>query len=261
LFLPPPWDSWWAAASCPQFFSPTILEQQNAAGDKNGASAQTIDERHQATEEAIAYYNKWLMFFTAVLAVATIVLGIATVALYLSAEKQTDIATQTNQASQKAADAAALNAQALIDAERARLYPVIRKTNLHEVLGGAKFFDNSPTMDEREVARPEVDLSFKNLGRTTAILHEISAQLVQGTPDQRDFEYAMAIVVDPVIDGGKETPTKFQSNREIVSPSAIRRLRWMSGRCISTGMSLMPRHSTASMNIIGDTRTTAWSGF
>jgi hypothetical protein len=38
-----------------------------------------MEERHQASEEAIAYYTKWLMLFTAILALATMGLGAATV--------------------------------------------------------------------------------------------------------------------------------------------------------------------------------------
>jgi hypothetical protein len=45
--------------------------QSSAPKNERQADSNTIEERHQATEEAIAYYTKWLMFFTAVLGVAT----------------------------------------------------------------------------------------------------------------------------------------------------------------------------------------------
>jgi hypothetical protein len=48
----------------------------------------TIEQRHQATEETIAYYNKWLMFFTAILAFATVGLGTATAGLYFAGRRQ-----------------------------------------------------------------------------------------------------------------------------------------------------------------------------
>jgi hypothetical protein len=68
----------WHASNTPH----APINQSTAAQKNHPADAQTIEERHQATEETIAYYNKWLMFFTAILAVATVGLGFATVGLY-----------------------------------------------------------------------------------------------------------------------------------------------------------------------------------
>jgi hypothetical protein len=56
--------------------SPT---QNSATKNEPKTDSKTIEERHQVTEEAIAYYTKWLMFFTAILAIATVGLGAATV--------------------------------------------------------------------------------------------------------------------------------------------------------------------------------------
>lgn len=64
------------------------IGQSAAAQQEYKANNETIEERHQATEEAIARYNKWLMFFTAILAAATVVLGSATIGLYFAGERQ-----------------------------------------------------------------------------------------------------------------------------------------------------------------------------
>ncbi len=60
----------WQASHSPQ--SPN---QRATAKDNYGTSSKTIEERHQATEEAIAYYTLWLMAFTGILAIATAGLG------------------------------------------------------------------------------------------------------------------------------------------------------------------------------------------
>jgi hypothetical protein len=157
--------------------------------------------------------------FTVILGISTAGLWIATLNLYKAGENQILAsrqiaaiqADQTRAAIREAvrsADAALLNAEALIDAERAQLYAVIKKSNLREAFHAAIHYENSPSMDgEYTSKRPEIELSFKNLGRTPAILHEMSFQLIQGMPNQREFEYVMAVVVDPVIDGGQETAT------------------------------------------------------
>jgi hypothetical protein len=58
--------------------SPHAPQQSAATEKKDTTSPKTIEERHEAAEEAIATYTLWLMAFTAVLAIATIALGVGT---------------------------------------------------------------------------------------------------------------------------------------------------------------------------------------
>lgn len=75
------------------YLFPQTQQQQSPAANKNDpAQRPSIEERHQATEEAIALYNKVLAWFTGILAIATIVLGGATVALYFANERQIALA-------------------------------------------------------------------------------------------------------------------------------------------------------------------------
>jgi hypothetical protein len=60
----------WQSSHAPQ--SPS---HQAATKNEHKTNTQTIEERHQATEEAIANYNLWIMAFTGVLAFATAGLG------------------------------------------------------------------------------------------------------------------------------------------------------------------------------------------
>jgi hypothetical protein len=67
----------WQSSGKPQPSASQPPTRISAAQNERKANA--VEERHQASEEAIAYYTKWLMFFTAVLALATVGLGYTTV--------------------------------------------------------------------------------------------------------------------------------------------------------------------------------------
>ena len=69
-------------------YTPISQQQKSNAVDTDRSNIQSIEEQQMVTEEAIARYNKGLMVFTGILAIATIVLGGATIALYLGSEKQ-----------------------------------------------------------------------------------------------------------------------------------------------------------------------------
>jgi hypothetical protein len=70
-------------------YIPQGQQQQYASPDKNYSGQQpSTEERHEAIEKAIAFYNKLLAWFTGILAIATVILGIATVALYFGSDKQ-----------------------------------------------------------------------------------------------------------------------------------------------------------------------------
>lgn len=60
----------WTASHPPQ--SPG---QRTASKNNKRTATKTIEERHEATEEAIATYTLWLMAFTGILAIATAGLG------------------------------------------------------------------------------------------------------------------------------------------------------------------------------------------
>jgi hypothetical protein len=74
----------------------------------------------------------------------------------------------------EAADAAKINAQAVMDAEGAHLYPVIKKTNVsnHQVFFGPIMHGKS-SPDTDAVPTPTVVYCFKNYGKTPAVLQSI----------------------------------------------------------------------------------------
>jgi hypothetical protein len=68
----------WQSSGKPRPSSSQPPTQIAAANNEHETNPKTIEERQQTSEEALAYYTKWLMFFTAVLAVATAGLGYVT---------------------------------------------------------------------------------------------------------------------------------------------------------------------------------------
>jgi hypothetical protein len=173
----------WRASEAPH----ASINQNAAAHKKDKTDSETIEERHQATEEAIAYYNKWLMFFTAILAIATFGLGVATVGLYRISERQLRHAElQSRRArvyraqdemrieeqigiAKASANAAKLNAEAVMAAEGAALYPLIGDDNLKAIFGAARRYERTG-QDSEPFPAPAVTFRFKNYGKTPAVL-------------------------------------------------------------------------------------------
>jgi hypothetical protein len=77
-----------------------------------------------------------------------------------------------------AAEAAKLNAQAIIDAERAHLFVSIKNSNLERPLQLARMYDNSPTMESGKVDRPHIDYVLNNYGKTVALLRDVKHNLI-----------------------------------------------------------------------------------
>ena len=132
----------------------------------------------------------------AITALATIFIGLFTYTLKRSTDKmwgagerQIKTARQiaTIQARQmrasireaaRSADAASRNARAFMSAERAYLFIQINSETASDIVSKYGFWNKSVGMFEDDVDTPSVGYSFKNFGRTAAILKEFSNQLV-----------------------------------------------------------------------------------
>lgn len=171
-------------------------QHQGSAHTENGPAEQDTKEK---ADEALARYTLWLTVFTGVMAFATIGLGIATVGLYATGERQIAIAL-------KAANAAELNAEALISAERAQLFVIVKINNLFDVLRGAHFYRETESMRDSRIPRSEIEFTIKNTGRTAAIIQDVSYQLVQSSADTVDWRYVYQdTIVNAAVEGGQET--------------------------------------------------------
>ena len=147
----------------------------------------------------VFWYGGYVVNPVTIGAAATVVIAIFTRTLWRSTEKMWT-------ATKESADAAKLNAEALIDADRAHLYPVIKTQNLRPALRAAGSFANSPEADcATATPGPFLEFSFKNLGRAAAIIEEAGWTMVQREVGNKVWDYPWGVVVDPVVEGRAES--------------------------------------------------------
>ena len=77
------------------------------------------------------------------------------------------------QISQQTADAATLSAKALIDAERAHLYVIIKNETVKSTFQSGVMYDNSPSMEDSPMTGPGIQYVFQNFGKSPAILVQV----------------------------------------------------------------------------------------
>jgi hypothetical protein len=161
---------------------PIIVDVVKTAPDENERKAER-DERDKKSS------NDWyLNFFTALLALFTFLLVATAIAQIVIFVRQLRLirdslgpAEKAANSAAAAADAAKLNAQAVITAERARIYIQVGGA---ELIGKIKHSINySPANTPEQLQAPinaivGVAYAVKNYGRTPAIIKEISHQLI-----------------------------------------------------------------------------------
>lgn len=81
---------------------------------------------------------------------------------------------QTLEPARQAADAAKLNAQAIMDAERAHLFPIIKETNLKDVFKHSEWYGDKKEGSGGPIPLPMVTYRLKNLGKTPAIIEHVA---------------------------------------------------------------------------------------
>jgi hypothetical protein len=104
-----------------------------------------------------SYHDEINALSTVVIAIFTCILGIFTVSL--------------SRSTRIAADAAALNAQAVMDAEGAHLYPIIKKSNLKDAFQSAILYPSMPDVDS--LPAPFAEYVFKNYGKSPAFIESV----------------------------------------------------------------------------------------
>jgi hypothetical protein len=83
-----------AGASFDSAFFPPIQEKYSDQAKEGAPKRETLEERQEATNEALANYTKWLMRYTGLLFAATFAMGIATIGLYSSGQDQINLSRQ-----------------------------------------------------------------------------------------------------------------------------------------------------------------------
>jgi hypothetical protein len=140
--------------------SSTPAKQQSSANrsQKQAGHPQPSSFRDWITDDATGFFTSWLV----------IVGGFQVVLFYV----QLRLIRKGLKPAEIAAKAAELNAEALMTAEGAHLYPIIKGSNLKDVFYGVIMHpDESP--DTNITVQPHVTYCLKNYGKTPAVLERI----------------------------------------------------------------------------------------
>src|SRR5262249_7851863 len=132
------------------------------------------------------------------LAFAIVGLSIAAARLYDAWQNRIGVAKD-------AFDAATLSAKAFMSAERATLSVQINSETVADLVGKYAGSDRSVGTLSTELAAPGLAYSFRNIGRTAAILKELSNHLVlqPESPPAADYRIRETMPEDLVVEAGK----------------------------------------------------------
>lgn len=171
-------------------FAPSVYPPN--AKSERADQARPQEALKSSTDEKLADYTWWLAVLTAGLVVTSVGQGF--------------FIARSDKTARRAADAALLNAESLISAERAHLFVIVKSNNLHNALMGSVFYGKSASMRESRIPRCELEFVIKNTGRTAAIVQDVSYQLVQADADTSLWQYSYQdTIVNAVVEGGNET--------------------------------------------------------
>jgi hypothetical protein len=180
---------------------------QNAA-TQHQAKADNETPKENA-EEAIARYNKWLTFFTAILAVATVGLGFATIGLYFVSQRQLKHAEIESQRARvyRLKDEGRIIEQFEIarkNAEATKTQADVAKDTLTKIQRPYIYVfgvDRLLTSPQVPGLTPYVEYSVANYGQTPAVIEIVNVGFFSGhTPEiplHVDFDHQL--VISPIM--------------------------------------------------------------
>src|SRR5580704_6607651 len=151
-------------------FAAIIFDAQpwlQTAPSTKSISAQRPKNEHANHKENIRYgvtTIDWLALFT----LGLLLVGAVQAGLFY---RQLVLIRKGLKPAQDAAEAAKLNAQAVMEAERAHLYPIVKDSNVRDVL---KEVSRYGVTDDGPVTSPHLTFHLKNYGKTPAIIEHIS---------------------------------------------------------------------------------------
>lgn len=116
-------------------------------------------------------------------------------------------AEQAAKAAAEGAEAAKLNAQAVVDADRARIFVMVDQDTTDSIRLAAQYV-NSPEMDSGTISSGiGLFFGFKNYGKTPAIIKEMSAQVILAPelPKEREYIVRVPLPLDHIIAADQRT--------------------------------------------------------
>ena len=224
-------DSWGQSRHSPTKASPPNAAQQERGSDDSPLVVKVLpaeksqreldnDTERQRSDGRLVELTGEFARYTRLLFIATAFLGLVAAGLVGVGTFQVRQGRHSLAAAVKAADASLLNAQALIGAERAHLFVIVKSTELHQALRGSVLYGDSesPEMLDSKIPRPYLEFAIKNTGRTAAIMQDASYQLIQADAETTEWQFAYQdTIVHTVVEGGDETspPTPCVSDHDL----------------------------------------------
>jgi hypothetical protein len=213
-------------------------DQSPTASDQRGTKSQPIivdvvksapDENERKTErderDKKASSDWWLNFFTALLALFTFLLVAAAIAQIVIFVRQLRLIRDSLGPAEKAANAAAsaaeaanLNAQAVIDSEQAYIFVNIQRSNM-ELFQQAATYEGPHDISAGKVGTIEIVFSIKNYGKTPAFFKELGYQIVIDVdfPTEPHYEFRRPIPVSLVLGAGETSSIISVSPKSVVT--------------------------------------------
>jgi len=149
-------------------------ERERAERAKLDAEKAIIDTKLAFETQRIADYTDRLAWFTIFLVfVAIVQAGLFLWQLRLMLDGMRDAKIAAN-AAQESAEAAKVNAQAVINADRAYLFVSVEGENIAALIGKAAIAPVPQNMEDAPISTLRLTYAFKNYGRTPAVIREIS---------------------------------------------------------------------------------------
>jgi hypothetical protein len=168
--------------------------------DRERQEKAKIDEKLAFETQRIADYTDRLSLFTIFLfGVAALQATLFTWQLLLIQSSARD--------TREAAEAAKLNAQSVINAERARLFIVIEDESAFSVIASIADTWDIPDSDTRKLGLPPIKYQLKNYGKTPALIHGIlQGSIIESElPREREYVAMVPLPVDQVLGAGEIT--------------------------------------------------------
>jgi hypothetical protein len=170
------------------FASGAVFESSPYDTSQKIAETQSKEEPH--SEGYWSAFWDWMVhdasgFFT----FALVGVGAIQIAVFL---RQLRIIREGLEPARDAAAAAKLNAEAVMDAEGAQLYPVIKSHNLKDVFGHKLLILNPSNPEIAMLETPRATYCFKNYGKTPAKLFLVMDNIEFRASGSKEYEIAHA---------------------------------------------------------------------
>ncbi len=179
----------------------TTIADTNTADNAEGKADRDAQKR---TEEAGEYWP--FPIFGARLKITDSLLALFTFFLIIVGIVQGIFLRLTNRGTQKAAEAAALNARAVINAERAQLFISIENENIVSIISTAATAPVPQHMEDGQIPALRLSYAFKNFGKTPAIIRDMKHGVLVAPDLLRVREYESVVDLPAhVLGAGEKT--------------------------------------------------------